>query len=454
MTTFSVNSFLLGRELEMANIGENFPMTRKARKEKLSEVKEGLSVGSAKVPGKGQKEVYRIPLNYLSYNPYNTRFLAQAKTLERRFGQELSDENAEHVREIEKFIWEEKKDRNKNTIDSLIKDGQLQSGVVTADGIVLAGNRRFRLLNEIVRHPDKYTTPRTGIVGLDCFEAVILDEEKLSKKEIVKYESFYQFGVEEKVEYNPIQKYIAAQDQKDLGFTEQEIANNFITLTEGKKKTVEKWLSVFEIMLEYLEYIEEEGIFTALEGREEAFLQLSTLLKSYDGSGGRRVFWAFDDNDISALKLIFFDFIRLNTPTHDFRIFKDIFSEEQTWKTFENGVREIVEDDRNRFKSFDEYRNDNPNDDEANISKIRQNDYIDTVGKSLNRLYGVENARIKSQEAQEKPIEILNSIKQKLSKLEEDMSNNPNKDTFETEEFFEAVKDILKRIGRIKQQID
>lgn len=439
----------------MATIGQDFPMTRQARKEKLAQIKKGEHISTAKVPGKGTRYVYKIPLEYLSYNPYNTRFLAQAKTLERRFGQELSDENPNHILEIEKFIWDEKKDRNRDTINSLIKDGQLQAGVVTADGIVLAGNRRFRLLNEIVRNPDKYSDSRTGIVGLEYFEAVILDDEELSKKEIVKYESFYQFGIEDKVEYDPIQKYIAAaRDKRDLLFTEQEIANNFITLTKGNKKVVENWLTVFDIMNEYLDYIEEAGIYTALKGREEAFLQLTALLKSFGGSRSGGIEWAFDANDLNDLKLVFFDYIRLNIPTHDFRIFKDIFSDMGQWKNFTKNVSEVVWDEGARLKSFDEYRNDYPDEDESTISTTRQNDYKEKVEKDLNRLYGVENARIQSKKAQEKPIDILSSIQQKLSKLEEDMRNDPNKNTFETDEFIEAVRDIQKRIGRIKQQVD
>jgi len=163
--------------------------------------------------------VYRIPLQYLSYNPYNTRFLAQAKTLERRFGCKLSDENPAHLKEIEKFIWNEKKVQNESTINSLIKYGQLHPGVVTSDGIILAGNRRFRLLNEISRNPDKYENSKISLAGLDFFEAVILDKEQLGEKEIIDYESFYQFEVEDKVEYNPIQKYIAEYTQKQMGFT-------------------------------------------------------------------------------------------------------------------------------------------------------------------------------------------------------------------------------------------
>lgn len=165
----------------MATIGDNFPQSREARKAKLLEIKQKPSISTMKVPGKGVKNVYRIPLEFLSYNPHNTRFLAQAKTLEKRFGCELSDENPEHVKEIEDFIWQQKKEKNESTITSLIEDGQLQPGVVTVDGILLSGNRRFRLLNEISRNPDKYNKPGVNLEGLQYFEAVILDEE-LSKK--------------------------------------------------------------------------------------------------------------------------------------------------------------------------------------------------------------------------------------------------------------------------------
>jgi len=432
-----------------------FPLSRAARKEKLKIIKAGESVGTSKVPGKGAKNVYRIPLSYLSYNPYNTRFLAQAKTLEKRFAVDLSDEVAEHVSEIEKIIWEEKKDRNANTIDSLIRDGQLQPGVVTADGIILAGNRRFRLLNEIARNPDKYNDPRVRTMGLEYFEAVILDDEMLSKKDIVRYESFYQFGAEEKVEYDPIQKYIAAYDQKDrLKFTEDEIADNFLTVTNGDKNVVKKWISVFNLMKEYLEYIGEEEIYTALEGREEAFLQLHTLLKSYSGRKASKIGWACTENDLTDLKLVFFDYIRLDTPTHAFRLFKEIFLDELQWKAFVKKQNEVVTDEQRQLKTFEEYRKLNSEDDELAVSKKRRNDYIANFKDELNNLYGNENAVVQRKKVDAKPLDILVSIQLELSKLEEAMTKKSDSKTFEEEEFVDKVRDIQKRIGKIKQKID
>lgn len=438
----------------MAKIGENFPITRAARKSHLYEIKQGKSISSAKVPGKGMMQVYRIPLQYLSYNPYNTRFLAQAKTLERRFGCKLSDENPEHVKAIEKFIWDEKKPQNISTINSLIKHGQIQPGVVTADGIILAGNRRFRLLNEISRNPDKYESSKNSIAGLDCFEAVILDSEQLGEKEIIDYESFYQFGIEDKVEYNPIQKYIAAHDQKEMGFTLNQIAKHFMSITEGKDSKVREWLEVYEYMNQYLAYIEEEGIYTGLDGREEAFLRLRTTIRSYtNGRAGANI-WAYKNIDLDDLKIIFFDYIRLNIPTHNFRLFQDIFADEEHWKNFRNNESHIIEDESNQIDSFDDYRIKYPDAEETEISKIRQNDYKSKVEDGLNRLYGIENARILSGKAQELPLEILKAIQQKLSKLESDMERNGKNETYESDEFLETIRDIQKRVGRIKQKVD
>ena len=439
----------------MAVIGMDFPLTRAARKEHLDEIKQSESISKHKVPGKGWMPVFRIPLQFLSYNPYNTRFLAQAKTLERRFGCKLSDENSEHLKAIENFIWNEKKDQNVSTINSLLKYGQLQPGVVTADGIILAGNRRYRLLNEICRTPDKYESSKISIVGLDCFEAVILDEAHLDQKDIIEYESFYQFGIEDKVEYDPIQKYIAAHFQKEeMQFTPKQIARHFISITEGNTTKVDEWLEVYDFMDEYLKYIEEDGIYSALEGREEAFLRLRLVMRSFtNGRAGANI-WAYNNFDLDDLKKIFFDYIRLNIPTHDFRQFKDIFTSEEKWKDFKSKEGNIVDHETNQVESFEEYRKKYPDMEETAVSKIRQNDYKSKVESGLNRIFEIEKSRIQEEKSQELPLEILKSIQQKLGKLETDISNNGNNETYNSNEFLDVIRDIQKRVGRIKQKVD
>lgn len=436
----------------MAIIGENFPQSREARKVELQRIKDGAHVSTVKIPGRGVSNVYRIPLEFLSYNPHNTRFLAEAKTLEKKLGRKLSDESPDDVGEIEHFLWKQNEDQNENTINSLIKETQLQPGVVTLDGVILSGNRRFRLLNEIARNRNRYSKDGVNLDGLQYFEAAILDDQ-LTEKDIVRYESYYQYGTENKVEYDPIQKYIAAHDQHKLGFTDKEIAENFMSITEGgKERKVKEWLEVFRLMDEYLEYIGEPGIYTALEGREEAFLNLRRTLNGFQNGRSGSGIWAFEEFDLDNLKLCYFQFIRLNVGTHDFRLFKDIFSKQDRWEVFSENSQRVI--DENPLKSFDEYRREYEELDEAEVAKMRNRDYEAKVGKELKQLYGSENARITAEKVGETPMKTLEQIQQKLEKLESELTNNPDNETFDTAEFVDTIRDILSRVGKIKQQVD
>ena len=433
----------------MAIIGENFPLTREARKAQLKVVvEENNIVGTVKVPGHGRVNVYRIPLEYLSYNPYNTRFLAQAKTLEKRLGRPLSDELPEDVAQIEDFLWKLKEDKNENTIDSLIKEGQLQPGVVTNDGIVLSGNRRFRLLNHISRNHSKYK--EHSLEGLQYFEAAILTE-KLNDKQIRAYESFYQYGNEDKVEYDPIQKYLAAYEQQELGFELQDIANNFLSITAGKAKTVQKWLDVFALMTEYLEYIDEDGIFTALANREEAFLNLYETEKSLrKGKKGKEI-WAFDELDLVDLKQRYFDYIRMGKSTHDFRLLIKIFSDKTRWASFNGNVTDAVSS--SEIKSLDEYREEHTELTESQISEIRQNDYSNAIGKKLDKLFGDERAFITAKEQEETPLKAIDAVLAKLSNLQSQIDAVPNSDTFTSSDFRNRFNDVKKIVFDFEKKL-
>ena len=435
----------------MPIINKDFPQTSESRRKNLEEVKRGNSISKFKVPGHGLLDVYKIPLSFLTYNPYNTRFLSEAKTLQARLGRELSNENPEDIEKIEEFLWSYKKENNENTINSLIKDGQLTPGVVTIDGVILAGNRRFRLLNEIDRNKDKYKKNNANIDGLGYFEAVILDTVLL-KRDIIKYESFYQYGTEDKVDYDPIQKYIAAFDQKANGFSNKEIAENFMTLTKGSEKEVEKYLSVYKLMTQYLDYIGEKNIFTALTGREEAFLNLNDTLRSLRNGKTKNEGWEYEDMDISDLKCRYFDYIRLGKGTHDFRLFKKIFLNKKRWKDFNLNVTEFIKKANLKIPSMDVYRNENPILSETEISEKRRNDYIDIVKKGLNSLYGSENAYEITKKEEETPIKIAQQAYQKLEKLEATINGAiPDKNI---KEIIKIVQDIQKLAGRIKQDLD
>ena len=437
----------------MPVINKDFPLSAEARKEHLKEIlRDGTAISSVKVPGHGSQSVYRIPLQYLSYNPYNTRFLSQAKTWQTRLGRRLSNETPEDVEKIEEFLWSYKKDKNENTINSLIKEGQLQPGVVTLDGLILAGNRRFRLLNEIDRNPGKYNVHNANIDGLKFFEAAILDTV-LTEKEIVRYESFYQYGAEDKVDYDPIQKYIAAQEQKDYGFELSEIAANFAALTNGDTKIVQKWLDVYELMAEYLKYIGEPEIYTALSGTEESFLNLLDTKRSLERGSTQSKSWDYDAMDVVDLQLRYFDYIRVGKSTHDFRIFKKVFLEKSRWEDFNTNVRETVDEAAEEIPGLDEYRRNFPEETEDNISEIRSNDYKKKTEDKLNQIYGDEKAYLISKEGEETPLKTAQQAYQKLEKLASFLDKGADR-MANLDELLDKVKDIQKLVGKIKMKID
>lgn len=98
------------------------------RKTKLDELKENqLNVAMTGIPlrykGTTRTEnVYRIPLDYLIYNKYNGRIGSDVLSYEKQNGvlnAELDGDKAI----IEKFLYDSKVDRNKTTMESLLKMG-------------------------------------------------------------------------------------------------------------------------------------------------------------------------------------------------------------------------------------------------------------------------------------------------------------------------------------------
>lgn len=423
-----------------------FPLSSSLRREKLLEIKKQPPAGSVKIPGKGKRDTYMIPLEYLSYNPHNTRFLTQAKTLESRLGRPLSADNHDDVVEIERFIFNEKKDKNESTIKSLIDDGQLYAGVVTNDGIILSGNRRFRLLNEIARNPDKYENGRDNA---RYFEAAIIDEP-LSTSDFLRYESFYQYGTDDKVDYDPIQKYIGAKEQLEAGFKTKEIARNFQSLTGGSTTVVEKWLSIYDLMITYLKYIGEENVYTALETQEDAFITLDADLKSLR-KGSLKAGWNYDKYDIDDYKSVVFNYIRLKQETKKTRLFKKIFLDRSEWETFRDKVLQIGE--KVSIDDFETYRaNAEDNEDEGQISERRTHDFNAAIGDSFTQLLKNTQAHIEDKDTKEKPEKITGQILAKLDKLQQLLDESP--ELFDNEDIRNEINIIAKLSGRLKQDVD
>ena len=303
---------------------------------------------------------YEIPLEYLVYNPYNGRIGSVVKSFERQ-NHQLNPEDANDKKIIENFLWESKEDANKKTKERLLKEHQQRHGIVTADGIIIDGNRRACLLNKIM---EDATIPFNNKSHCQYFIAIILPEDA-DKKEILALETTYQMGEDAKVDYNPIEKYLKCKDLKDAGFTDDDIAE----MMDCKPAEVRTMISVLKLMDEYLDEYGYSGIYTQLNKNEDSFLKLDAALKKY--KSGVPSMWGYDpEADVADLKLIAFDYIRADFDQFNFRNIisapsknkpaSSFFSKQEVWRKFRDEHFRITENVKE--KSIEDIMATNPPD--------------------------------------------------------------------------------------------
>lgn len=292
-------------------------MKSEDRKNKIHQITQGNVYSS---DGKGKRLRYRgevrtfaeyeIPMDFLVYNVENGRIASLVKSFEREHSS-LNPESEGDAKRIAQFLFDSNDIANKNTIKSLADNGQLESGIITSDGVIVDGNRRASLMIKILT--DEKSTPEQK-AKCEKFRAVVLPEDA-DEKEILRLETTFQMGADEKVGYNAIEKYLHARDMLDKGFSQADISD-YMNL--GSVSKVQELIDVVGLIDDYLDYYEYTGIYTRLpRGFEDDLLKLNTAVKKIRSG---RISWIPTDkldeveND---LKCICFDFIRLNAKSQE-----------------------------------------------------------------------------------------------------------------------------------------
>ena len=145
--------------------------------------------------------VYKIRLDQLRYNTQNDRIATWVSEYQEEHGEGSLDElDTEELNEIiEGYIQESDPEKLNATKKSIRENDQQEPGVVLSNGIVIDGNRRFTCLRQLARENDKF----------NWFEAVILPDELGQDKGAIKcLELAQQFGREERVGYDPVDRLV------------------------------------------------------------------------------------------------------------------------------------------------------------------------------------------------------------------------------------------------------
>ncbi len=327
-------------------------MTAAERKAKIAEITGGNYFST---DGKGKRirycgEVktfieYEIPMDLIIYNVENGRIASLVKSYEREHSS-LNPEKEEDAKQIAQFLYDSNDIANKKTKRNIIANGQLETGIITCDGVLVDGNRRVSLMRQIISDSSFSTSERARC---EKFRAIVLPEDA-DKKEILRLETTFQMGADEKVGYNAIEKYLHAQDLSDQGFSTSDISE-FMNLDGATEVT--KLLEIKQLIDEYLEYFGLDGLYTRLpKGFEDDLQKLNTAIRKIKNGSINWIPTTRLTEVENDLKCISFDYIRLNAKSPDGFEFRSIAStsnanflvNEDIWNQFVKSWQDATND--------------------------------------------------------------------------------------------------------------
>lgn len=414
-------------------------MNKEARIKHIEKITQGEEFGRIELPWEDELRsmpVFKIPLKYLVYNKYNGRILSRTKSLETQ-GHMIDVESEEGKKLIEKLLWESKIDKNKKTLESLKKYGQEKIGIITKDGIVIDGNRRTMLLNRIETK--------------DYFKAAVLPVElEDNPLEIEKLETSYQMGEDEKLSYNPIEKYLKVKElMKKLSSTydEKESIGKIVEWMNETDTEIKKYIAVMKTMDDYLESLEYNGIYTQLDGREDQLINLTKWLNNFYGCESKRAFDGYSDDDVDDLKNIAYDYIRAKYEGKSFRKLADgnrethLFGNEEIWRKFSEIHFPKIEKVLDEESDIDY----DSKDIEAHLNE-RDKMYKESVETFLDENLNEHHQLIKNLQYKNEPAKLIKNAKKAIEAI------NPSHEVIDTNEVKDEIKDLNKTVNNLLLQ--
>jgi len=268
------------------------------------------------------RKAYKVPIEILRFRKDNGRIASDVMTYEKNKGT-LNETTDFGQSELKRFLLQKDPDPTKELTNSIIKDGQEDYAIVTADGFLINGNRRKMVLESLLdknKGDEKYKYLKVIILpGLNESEPPPTNEE------IEQIENRYQFQKTGKAEYYNFDMALAVKRKLDLGMKLEEILRddpNYGNL-KGKalknkiQKFRDEYLEPLECVDRYLEYLSRPGHYNTVsegkgdpEGRWQAFLDYYNLVYKKIRNEKQRIKLKIQDGDEGKIENIAFKIIR------------------------------------------------------------------------------------------------------------------------------------------------
>ena len=399
---------------------KEFITNRKLRQDKIIEIIDRQTPIAIveKIAGLKEKnyKVFEIPLDYLVFNHLNDRFASKRREYLAESKKEFIADSEEFQNLISKFIWDTNIKRNKDTLQDILINKQQVHGVITLDGRIIDGNRRARTLQEIY-YSEEGTFKNINKDDFKYFKAVVLPGT-IDDNDIQLLETMLQMGVDEKVDYNPIEKYLKVNKLKeDIGLSYKEIASRIKSIDNEKDASDMDY--IYKLMLEYLLYIDAPEKFSFVEKMEDHFIKLSKTLKYYS-AGNYNVNWNPSDVDIEELKAIAFNYIRAGYEGKHFRKLmggqrdqSGVFANQDVWNKFKNKHNGLIDDVYHQISPK------NKNKDFENLEE-RESFYVNKVKSALRNHLDAGIEALNNKKNSNKPRQLSEEALSKLDSIDMD----------------------------------
>lgn len=207
---------------------------------------------------------YAFPMDILCYNANNGRLAMDRRQWEADNGRRLDGCSREDAYILRDMLLTLDEDKTLALKEDIRKKGQMEPGVISNDGVVINGNRRMAVIEELHREEP------TG--KWETLEAVRLPKE-ISEKDLWKIEAGLQLSKDRVAEYHPVNELLKIKEGVDRALTPEEVA---AAMYGWKAEDVTDALERLDLIDSFLGFLSQDGNYGAIKkfGLHEYFVDI------------------------------------------------------------------------------------------------------------------------------------------------------------------------------------
>lgn len=226
-------------------------------------------------------DTYLIPIRFLRYNRDNGRIAMEVREKEEENGHPIDPKNPEDAKTIRQILLALEEGKTEELEKDLKRIGQEQPGVITFDGVVINGNRRMAIFQELHEKED-------GSGKWEKLEVIRLPEG-IGNRELWKLEAGLQLSQRKVVDYHPVNELLKIKQGLQIGLTSKEMVDVLFGREEDEIKNGIERLNLIDNFLKFMAQPENYGLIKKF-GLHEYFINVQkTILKNKDSESPKEM---------------------------------------------------------------------------------------------------------------------------------------------------------------------